>query len=77
MAEAAALHGPAAAPDGAHLRELAADYLGRLHELSGDALRVVDRMPTNFPFLGLIQAALPNARIIHMQRDPLDTCLSI
>ena len=71
------MHGPAAVPDGAHLRELAADYLGRLHELSSDALRVVDKMPTNFPFLGLIQAALPNARIIHMQRNPLDTCLSI
>jgi len=28
-------------------------------------------------FLGLIHAALPNARIIHMRRNPIDTCLSI
>jgi hypothetical protein len=34
-------------------------------------------MPTNFAFLGLIHAALPNARIIHMRRHPLDNCLSI
>jgi hypothetical protein len=34
-------------------------------------------MPSNFLFLGLIHAALPNARIIHMRRNPIDTCLSI
>ena len=59
------------------LRKLANDYLQLLDGLSGDALRVVDKMPTNFGFLGLIHAALPNARIIHMQRNPIDVCLSI
>jgi len=62
---------------GALLRKLAEDYLALLHDLSNGAPRVVDKMPTNFAFLGLIHAALPNARIIHMQRNPLDTCLSI
>jgi tetratricopeptide (TPR) repeat protein len=57
--------------------KLAQDYLRVLHALSADALRVTDKMPTNFAHLGLIHAALPNARIIHMQRNPLDTCLSI
>jgi tetratricopeptide (TPR) repeat protein len=57
--------------------ELAAEYLQLLEELSPDALRVVDKMPANFLCLGLIHEALPNARIIHMQRNPLDTCLSI
>jgi tetratricopeptide (TPR) repeat protein len=56
---------------------MAADYLRLLQGLSSDALRVVDKMPTNFAFLGLIHAALPNARIIHIQRNPADTCLSI
>jgi Tfp pilus assembly protein PilF len=65
-----------AAPDG-KLSALASDYLRTLHELSADAQRVVDKMPTNFAFLGPIHAALPNARIIHMRRHPLDTCLSI
>ncbi|HME38079.1 MAG TPA: tetratricopeptide repeat protein, partial [Steroidobacteraceae bacterium] len=59
------------------LGRLAGEYLRLLGELSVDALRVVDKMPTNFPFLGLIHAALPNARVIHMRRNPVDTCLSI
>ncbi len=38
---------------------------------------VVDKMPGNFHYLGLIHAVFPNARIVHMQRNPIDTCLSI
>ena len=34
-------------------------------------------MPANFLALGLIHLALPRARIIHVRRDPIDTCLSI
>jgi tetratricopeptide (TPR) repeat protein len=59
------------------LRKLADDYLRLLEDLSHDALRVIDKMPTNFAFLGLIHAVFPNARIIHMRRNPIDTCLSI
>jgi mannose/cellobiose epimerase-like protein (N-acyl-D-glucosamine 2-epimerase family)/Tfp pilus assembly protein PilF len=59
------------------LRTLADKYLRSLRRLSDGASRVIDKMPTNFPFLGLIHAALPNARIIHVRRNPLDTCLSI
>jgi tetratricopeptide (TPR) repeat protein len=55
----------------------AADYLRLLEDLSPDALRVIDKMPANFLRLGLIHEALPNARIIHMRRNPIDTCLSI
>jgi tetratricopeptide (TPR) repeat protein len=59
------------------LVELGERYLETLRQLSADALRVVDKLPTNFLFLGLIHAALPGARFIHLQRHPLDTCLSI
>jgi hypothetical protein len=69
-----ALDAPAS---GTLLHKLADDYLRLLQDLSDDTLRVVDKMPTNFAFLGLIHAALPNARIIHMRRNPIDTCLSI
>ncbi len=58
-------------------RTLAGEYLRLLQELSADALRVIDKMPANVWVLGLIHAALPNARIIHMRRNPIDTCLSI
>lgn len=59
------------------IREFSQDYLRLLEEKSPAALRVVDKMPGNFLFLGLIHAALPHARIINMQRAALDTCLSI
>ena len=37
---------------------------------------VIDKMPANFLFTGMIHAMLPDARIIHCRRDPVDTCLS-
>ncbi|MEJ1970565.1 MAG: sulfotransferase [Rhizomicrobium sp.] len=42
----------------------------------GKARRITNKMPHNFELLGLIALALPNARIIHCRRDPVDTCLS-
>jgi tetratricopeptide (TPR) repeat protein len=38
--------------------------------------RVTDKMPDNFKYAGLIHLALPNARMIHACRDPIDTCIS-
>jgi tetratricopeptide (TPR) repeat protein len=55
----------------------AGHYLARLTVRAADALRVVDKMPANFMHLGLIHAVFPRARIIHVQRHPIDTCLSI
>jgi hypothetical protein len=37
---------------------------------------VVDKLPTNFHFLGLIHLALPRAKVEHLKRNPLDTCVS-
>lgn len=36
----------------------------------------IDKLPANFLFAGLIAAALPRARIVHMVRDPMDSCFS-
>jgi len=55
---------------------LAALHLDRLTRVNGEALRIVDRLPTNFEHLGFIAVLFPQARIIHCGRDPLDTCLS-
>jgi hypothetical protein len=38
---------------------------------------IVDKMPFNFQHLGLISLLFPKARIIHIQRNPMDTCWSI
>jgi len=59
------------------ISRMATACLERLNAIGGGAQRVVDKMPGNFMNLGLIYAALPGARIIHMRRHPIDTCLSI
>ncbi len=56
---------------------LATRYLQRLHERARGPLRTIDKMPANFAYAGFIHSVFPRARIIHMQRHPLDTCLSI
>jgi len=52
------------------------DFLRILEQGHGDSIRVVDKMPGNSRFLGLIHVLFPNATIIHAQRHPLDICLS-
>jgi tetratricopeptide (TPR) repeat protein len=59
------------------LHALADDYLALLAQAPAAARRVIDKLPGNFFTLGMIHAALPNARIIHLTRDSVDTCLSI
>jgi tetratricopeptide (TPR) repeat protein len=57
--------------------ELATGYLRVLRGLSESATRIVDKMPYNFRWLGPFHAAFPRGRVIHLRRNPVDTCLSI
>jgi tetratricopeptide (TPR) repeat protein len=57
-------------------KRLADNYLRILDSVSPTALRVVDKAPLNSDHLDVILSVFPNARIIHMRRDPIDTCLS-
>jgi tetratricopeptide (TPR) repeat protein len=61
---------------GPNLREIGADYLACVKRLAPSSERITDKMPGNFIATGLIHLALPNARIIHIRRDPIDTCFS-
>lgn len=61
----------------AEARNFADDYLQSLPRAGDGVRRVTDKMPINFLYLGLAAFLLPNARVIHLKRDPLDTCLSI
>jgi tetratricopeptide (TPR) repeat protein len=61
----------------ATIAALGREYLASLETLPASAARVIDKLPSNFKNLGLIHAALPGARFIHLERHPLDTCLSI
>ena len=55
---------------------LSKKYLEHLNLIDDQAPHVTDKMPLNFAWIGLIKAILPNAKIIHLIRDPMDTCLS-
>ncbi len=55
---------------------LGAAYEDRLRQLAPAALRIVDKMPINYLHMGLIHLILPGAKIIHVGRDAMDTCLS-
>jgi tetratricopeptide (TPR) repeat protein len=61
---------------GVALAGLARDYLIKVSARAGASARITDKMPANFLYAGLIHAALPRAKIIHVRRHPLDTCLS-
>jgi len=49
-------------------------YLKALQRHAQGSVIVTDKMPHNFRFLGLIVAALPEAKIIHVRRDPAAVC---
>ena len=57
-------------------RRLGQSYLSQLPKVPDEKIRIVDKLPGNFLRIGLIRLMLPNARIIHTMRDPIDTCLS-
>ena len=52
------------------------DYLARTGAPANGKSRVVDKLPGNFANLGFIRLILPRAQIVHVRRDPVDTCLS-
>jgi len=62
--------------DGITLRRIGQSYLARLPAMADGRIRIVDKMPGNYLNVGLIRLALPNAKIIHTMRDPIDTCMS-
>ena len=58
------------------IRSVAEQYIAGLQARSPSASRMTDKMPANFFFIGLIRMALPNAKIVHVNRNPVDTCVS-
>ena len=63
--------------DSNELAKLGSKYLARLKSHADGCSRVTDTTPMNFLYVGLIAGILPNARLVHCVRDPMDTCLSI
>jgi tetratricopeptide (TPR) repeat protein len=52
-------------------------YLERVDGYGRRRPRFVDKTPLNLLYLGLIALALPGARVIHLRRDPLDSCYAM
>ena len=57
-------------------RRLAQWHADRLRALDARALRIVDKMPDNYQYLGLLRVLFPRARVIHCRRDLRDVALS-
>lgn len=57
-------------------QELGRMYIQTTQTMSGDLPRFVDKLPLNFIHLPLILKALPNAKIVHVRRNPVDACFS-
>ena len=55
---------------------LARRHLEHLADLGGGAARVIDKLPANYLYLGLVALLFPRARVICMHRDPMDVCVS-
>jgi tetratricopeptide (TPR) repeat protein len=58
------------------IRRAADAYLAEIERRSGTALRVVDKMPDNYLYLGFLAALFPQARFIHCRRDLRDVAVS-
>jgi tetratricopeptide (TPR) repeat protein len=60
----------------AEFRRAGEAYASQLQAHAPAAARITDKLPENYHFIGLIHLILPEAKIVHVMRDPLDTCFS-
>lgn len=58
------------------LKSMVDSYVDIIQEVSGQSERFVDQKPTNYSLIGFIKLLIPNAKIIEVVRDPMDTCFS-
>jgi tetratricopeptide (TPR) repeat protein len=64
-------------PEASLVNQLAQTLNTQLRAVDPQSARITDKTPHHFLYLGLISIIAPGARVIHCQRDPRDTCLSI
>jgi hypothetical protein len=57
-------------------RHLGEAYIAAVASQRGQLPRFVDKLPINFMYLPLIATALPRAKIVHLVRDPIDSCFA-
>jgi len=52
------------------------EYVNRCRERGKNGTRLIDKLPMNFLYLGFILRSLPRAKVVVLDRHPLDVCLS-
>ena len=57
-------------------RRVAETYVSKLRTRFGQADAVIDKGLVNYLYVGAVALGLPNARIIHIRRDPMDVAWS-
>lgn len=57
--------------------DFAREFRARLPDMPRETAAFVDKMPANYRYIGFILQAFPDARIIHVERDPRDVALSM
>ena len=57
--------------------QLGRAYLEAVSFFSGNTSHFIDKLPYNFLYAGIIRTALPNAKIVHVVRNPMDTCYAV
>jgi tetratricopeptide (TPR) repeat protein len=59
------------------IEEIGKGYLDAVSYRLGSEPMFIDKLPFNFLFLGFIAKAFPQARIVHLVRNPLDSCFAM
>jgi len=58
-------------------QRIATGYMDSVRYRQGDAPMFIDKLPFNFLYIGFIAKAWPDARIVHLHRNPMDACFSM
>ena len=59
------------------MHSLGQNYVNTVKPLLKDSPRFIDKLPLNSLYVGLIYLALPQARVVHVKRHPIDTCFAV
>lgn len=62
---------------GIDFKKLGQAYVDSTRPFTGHTAHFIDKLPLNYLYIGLIHLALPNAKIVSLERHPLDTCYAI
>ena len=59
------------------MEELGSKYLRSAGKKASGTKHFIDKLPLNSLYVGLIRLALPNAKVVHVRRNPIDACYAM